>query len=95
MVAGLRSIAMVQMLPPLPPENCQSAAVASLERAVGPYGSSDDSMNLADSMCEAVGEAGMCAEWEQRRLAGYSETAETAEAGGSKLLESTHLADSD
>ena len=73
----------------LPPENCRSAAVASLGRAVGPYGS------LADSMCETVAEARMCAEWEQRRLTDYSETAETAEAGGSKLLESTHLADSD
>ena len=37
----------------------------------------------------------MCAEWEQRRLAGYFETAETAEAGDSKHLELTHWVDSD
>jgi hypothetical protein len=52
-------------------------------------------MSLADSMCETAGEAGMFAEWEQRRLAGYSETAETAEADDSKLLDLTHWVDSD
>ena len=54
-----------------------------------------DLMSLADSMCETAGEARTCAEWEQRRLAGYSETAETAEADDSKLLDLTHWVDSD
>ncbi len=83
------------MVQVLPPENCQSAAVSRLGRAVGPYGSLADSMGLADSMSETVGEAGMFAEWEQRRLAGYFETAESAEASDSKHLELTHWVDSD